>query len=80
MQRKYSFLLHRHRLKRERKLSVCLSVCLSLCTVELRGNSNDYTQYIILNMYIKKIDLNYLKSAAIGLFPRDSGTSSKRPW
>ena len=46
-----------------------------------RGDSNDYTQYTILNMK-RKIDLNYLKSAAMGFFPRDSNTSSssKQPW
>ena len=36
-----------------------------------RGVSNEFTQYTIFNMK-KKITLNYLKSAAMGLFPRDS--------
>ena len=44
-----------------------------------RGDSNDYTQYTIFNMK-RKLDLNYLKSAAMGFFPRDSSTSSKQPW
>ena len=43
-----------------------------------RGDSNDYTQYTIFNIK-RKVDLNYLKSAAMGLFPRDSSTSSKQP-
>ena len=32
-----------------------------------RGNSNDYKQYTIFNIK-RKIDLNYLKSAAMGFF------------
>ena len=44
-----------------------------------RGDSNHYTQYTIFNIK-RKIDLNYLKSAAMGFFPRDSSTSSKQPW
>ena len=36
-----------------------------------RGVSNEITQYTIFNIK-KKITLNYLKSAAMGLFPRDS--------
>ena len=44
-----------------------------------RGDSNEYTQYTILNIN-KKISLNYPKSAAIGFFPKDSSTSSKQPW
>ena len=32
-----------------------------------RGNSNEYTQYIISNIN-KKITLNYPKSAAMGFF------------
>ena len=32
-----------------------------------RGDSNDYTQYTIFNIK-RKIDLNYLKSAAVGFF------------
>ena len=35
-----------------------------------RGDSNEYTQYTIYNIY-KKISFNYSKSAAIGFFPRD---------
>ena len=44
-----------------------------------RGDSNEYTQYTIFNMN-KKNTLNYPKSAAMGIFPRDSGMSSKQPW
>ena len=40
------------------------------------GDSYEYTQYTIFNVK-KKITLNYPKSAAMGLFPRDSRTSSK---
>ena len=32
-----------------------------------RGDSNEYTQYTIFNIK-RKIDLNYLKSAATGFF------------
>ena len=44
-----------------------------------RGNSNENTQYTIFNIK-KKITLNYSKPAAMGFFPRDSRTSSKKPW
>ena len=44
-----------------------------------RDDSNENTQYTIFNIN-KKNTLNYPKSAAEGFFPRDSGTSSKRPW
>ena len=37
-----------------------------------------YTQYTIFNIR-RKIDLNYLKSAVMGFFPRDSSMSSKQP-
>ena len=44
-----------------------------------RGDSNEYTQYIIFN--IKKIiTINYPNSAAMAFFPRDSRTSSKQWW
>ena len=43
-----------------------------------RGDSNEFTQYIIFNM-IKKNTLNYPKSAAMGFFSRDSIMSSKQP-
>ena len=33
-----------------------------------RGDSNEYKQYTIFN--IKKITLNYLKSAAVGFFSK----------
>ena len=44
-----------------------------------RGDSTDYTQYTIFSIK-RKIDLNYLKSAAMGFFPWDSRTCSKQPW
>ena len=44
-----------------------------------RGDSNEYIQYTIFNMK-KKNTLNYPKSATMGMFPRDSRTSSKQPW
>ena len=34
-----------------------------------RGDSNEYTQYTIFNIK-RKIDLNYLKSAAMGFFSK----------
>ena len=37
-----------------------------------RGDSNEYTQYTIFNIK-RKIDLNYLRSAAMGFFPRALG-------
>ena len=43
------------------------------------GDSNEYTQYTMFNLK-RKIDLNYLRSAAMGFFPKDSITSSKQPW
>ena len=42
------------------------------------GDSNEYTQYTIFNIK-RKIDLNYLKSADMGFFPRDLSTSPKQP-
>ena len=42
-----------------------------------RGDSNEYTQYTIINIK-KKITLNYPKSAVMGFFPRDSRTSSSQ--
>ena len=44
-----------------------------------QGDSNEYTQYTIFNIKWK-INLNYLKSAAMWFFPRDSSMSSKQPW
>ena len=44
-----------------------------------RGDSNEYTQYTIFDMK-KKNTINYLKSAAMGIFPRGLRTSSKQPW
>ena len=43
------------------------------------GDSNEYTQYTVINIE-KKITLHYPKSAARGFFPRDSRTSLKQPW
>ena len=40
---------------------------------------SEYTQYTIFNIK-KKTTLNYPKSAAKRLFPRDSRTTSKQPW
>ena len=45
-----------------------------------RGDSNEYTLYAIFNIKKKKITLNFHKSTAMGVFPRDSRTSSKQPW
>ena len=50
-------------------------VCVFSLESPHRGDSNKYTQYTIFNSK-KEIDLNYLKSAAMGFFPRDSSTSS----
>ena len=46
-----------------------------------RGDSNEYTKYIIINIE-KKITLNHPKSAVtvIGFFPKGSRTSSRQPW
>ena len=41
-----------------------------------QGDFIEYTKYTIFNIK-RKIDLNYIKSAAMGFFPRDSSTSSK---
>ena len=41
-----------------------------------RGDSNEYTQYIIFNIK-KKISLDFTKSTVMRFFPRDSRTSSK---
>ena len=45
-----------------------------------RGDSNEYTQYIIFDIKEKKFTQDYPKSAAMGLFARDSRTSLKQPW
>ena len=56
-----------------------MEVC---CVVSLesphRGDSNEYTQYTILNIK-RKIAQSYPKSAAMRFSPRDSRTSSKQP-
>ena len=44
-----------------------------------RGDSNEYSQYTIFNIK-KKISFIYPKSVAIGIFHRDSKSSSKQPW
>ena len=49
-----------------------------LCILIRIASSNEYTQYTIFNIE-RKIDLNYLKSAAMGVCPGDSISSSKQP-
>ena len=44
-----------------------------------RGDSNECTQCTIFNIK-KKIESNDPKYVGMGLFPRDSRTSSKQPW
>ena len=44
-----------------------------------RGDSKEYTQYIIFNIK-KKITVNYPKFAGMEFFPKESRTSSKQPW
>ena len=44
-----------------------------------RGDSNEYTQYILVSTK-ENITLNYPKSTAMRFFPRNSRTSSKEPW
>ena len=44
-----------------------------------QGDSNEYTQYTILNINTKII-LDYPKSAAMRFFVRDPRLSSKQPW
>ena len=38
------------------------------------------THNILFYNIKRKMDLSYLKSAAMGFFPRDSSMSSKQPW
>ena len=57
-------------------MKVC---CVFSLESPIRGDSCEYTHYTIFNM-IKKITLNHPKSAAMGVFPRDSKTSSKQSW
>ena len=46
-----------------------------------RGDSNNYTtKFHFIIIIKKKITPDYSKSAAMGFFPKDSRTSSKRPW
>ena len=55
---------------------------MKVCCVFTLESPHEYTQYTILNIN-KKVILNYpkhLMSATIGIFPRDSRTSSKQPW
>ena len=51
--------------------------CVFLLESFYRGDSSAYTHY---TTFKKKIILNYSKSAAMGLFLRDSRTSNKQPW
>ena len=44
-----------------------------------RGVSNEYTQYTVFNIK-KENHTKFPKSAAKGLFPRDSRSSLKQPW
>ena len=53
-------------------MKVC---CVFSLELPHRGNSNEYTQYTIFNIK-KKNTLNYPKIAAMGLFFKDSRTSS----
>ena len=53
-------------------MKVC---CVFSLELSHRGDSNEYTQHTMFNI-LKKITLNYPKSAAMGFFPRDSRTSS----
>ena len=55
--------------------------CVFLLESPHRGDSNEHTKYIIINIE-KKITLNHPKSAVtvIGFFPKDSKTSSRQPW
>ena len=57
-------------------MKVC---CLFSLESPHRGDSNEYTQYTIFNIK-KRITLIHPKYAAMGLFTRDSRTSSKEPW
>ena len=62
--------------------SICFDMkvyCMFLLESPHGGHSNEYTHYTIFNMK-KKNTLNYPKSVAVGVFPRDSRTSSKQPW
>ena len=48
-----------------------------------RGDSNEYTQHTIINIKRKSsliIPNVIIMSAAMGIFPSDSRTSSKQPW
>ena len=58
-------------------ISTNMTIC-CVFSLELphRGDSNEYTQYTIFNIK-KNITLNYPTAAVMGLFPRDSRTSSK---
>ena len=55
------------------------------CVISLESphwcDSNEYTQYTVFNIIKKEENHTILpNSAAKGLFPRDSRTSSKQPW
>ena len=46
-------------------MKVC---CVFSLELPHRGDSNEYTQYTIFNIYKRKNTINYPKSAAMGLF------------
>ena len=54
-------------------------LCVLIIESPHRGDSNEYTQYTIIDIKIKshRNIQNIIMSAAIGLFPRHSKTSSK---
>ena len=62
---------------------LCVLIMKVCCVFSLespyQGDSNDYTQYTIFNVKEENCS-TYHKSTAIGLFPRDSRTSSKQHW
>ena len=53
--------------------------CVFLLESPHRGDSNEYTQYTVFNIK-KKITQNYSEFAAMGVFQRNSRTSSKQSW
>ena len=48
-----------------------LSVLIRIASSSKKGDSHEYSQNTIFNIY-KKITLNYPKSAAMAFFPRES--------
>ena len=62
------------------KMKVC---CVFPLESPHRGDSNEYTQHIIINIKDKKNTRNipkYNNVCSYDIFPRDSRTSSKQPW